>query len=146
MGLKAVPEVRRLRKELFNEAVETAKALPADVCKELVLEAFRDLSSSHAVTQQQAFEWLGTPEGSLWQVRTALQSRSQLSDETCADVFGKMTPAQWREFDDFQTEPFRMSMTEEQRLQSDLYRVLKALRPDITDEACAAVYSYLCEM
>lgn len=144
LGLKATPEYRRLRKELFNEIIETAKELPAEACKELVLEAFRELSSSHAATQQQVFEWLATPEGNQWQVKWALQSvNAQMTDADCEAVYASLTPAQWREFDAFQTEPFRASASEQQRLRADLMRVMKSLNGEITDEQCEAVFEYL---
>ena len=124
--------------------MEIAKSLPVEVSKELVLRAFHDLASGHAVSQQQSADWLGTPEGHLWLVRTSLQAvGKQMTDADCAAVFEKMTPAQWAEFDDFQWEPWRNMLAEDQRMRSDFLRLMKRLRPAMEDAEAEAVFDWL---
>lgn len=144
MGLKATTPYRERQKEVFSEAVELAKGLDVEVSRELVLEAFRDLSAGQKATQQQVFEWLATPEGNLWQFTTSLRAvNKQMTDEECEELYGVISPQQWKDFDDFQSEPFRNSMADTVRLRAELARAMKAINSEVTDELCEVVFGQL---
>ena len=66
-----------------------------------------------------------------------------MTDADCAAVFEKMTPAQWAEFDDFQWEPWRNMLAEDQRMRSDFLRLMKRLRPAMEDAEAEAVFDWL---
>ena len=102
------------------------------------------MAASVSVTIRQTGEWLETPEGNQWQFRRSLRAvNPQMTDDQCNAVFDDMTPRQWKDFSEFQAEPFRDAVDENDRLRADLRRIMETLNPAMTNENCDAVFEWM---
>ena len=117
--LAASREIRRIRKQLFEEVVHSIKDLPPETATAVAVDAFRDLSGTVGIPYPEVSMWLGSPEGQEWIVAQCTMAACSIDVEEAKKIFGKITPMQYAALDRWLNEPSR-----------DALSALKAMLPD----------------